>query len=129
MTDRDQVQLLVKEINEAWVQGRPGELNQYFHKDMVIVGPDLQPLATGAEACARSYQDFLSHAAVHEYRESPPVVVVWATTAMAAYSWDIAYTSAGKSLRDSGHDLFVFNRDGTTWKAVFRAVLFTPSKP
>lgn len=129
MTDREQIQQLVKKINEAWVQGRPGELSSYFHKDMVIVGPDFQSLATGVEACVRSYQDFLSSAEVHEYKDSEPSIDLWASTAVAAYSWQIAYTMSGKSLLESGRDLFVFNRDDTSWKAVCRAVVFSPSKP
>ena len=128
MTDRDHIQLLVKKINEAWVQGRPNDLNQYFHPDMVIVGPNLQPFCTGIEACVRSYQKLVTQARIQEYRESSAIVEVWASTAVATYFWEIAYSMFDKTARKTGHDLFVFHCDANSWKAVYRAVLSDPLK-
>ncbi len=34
--DREELRLLLSKINEAWLKGRPEELNEYFHSDMVI---------------------------------------------------------------------------------------------
>ena len=42
-------------------------LNQYFHEDMVIRGPDFQELCRGKAACVKSYQEFLVQATIKDY--------------------------------------------------------------
>src|SRR5216683_1104926 len=113
-TRRDMIRLLVKKINEAWMDGRFEELNGYFHDDMVIVGPDLRVLLKGRGLCVKSYQDFMGAAKVHEYKESEPVIELWGNTALATCGWEIAYEMEGKVYRDSGQDLFVFGFENET---------------
>ena len=35
---------LIRDINDAWLSGNVAQLNQYFHEDMVIRGPEFQEL-------------------------------------------------------------------------------------
>jgi hypothetical protein len=68
----EQVRQLPRRINEAWLKGPVEELAECFHEDMIIAGPDLQPLASGREACVRSYVDFVGQATIRECRLAEP---------------------------------------------------------
>jgi uncharacterized protein (TIGR02246 family) len=125
-TDLDAVRRAVLEIGKAWLTGHPEKLHDFFHADMVIVGPGYQELGRGREACVLSYEEFLRSATIHEYRESPPVVRVWGDTAVAHYDWEMAYEVNGQASREVGADLFVFARQDGRWLAVWRALQFAP---
>jgi hypothetical protein len=64
--DHDEVRLLLGRINDAWLKGRPEDLasalNDCFHNDIVIKGPDFQELGRSKELCVKSYEDFLRQA-------------------------------------------------------------------
>lgn len=122
----DAVRRAVQQISEAWRTGHPEKLHEFFHADMVIVGPGYQELGRGREACVRGYEDFLRGATIHEYRESAPVVRAWEGTAVAHYDWEMAYEVNGQSSREVGTDLFVFARENGRWLAVWRALQFAP---
>jgi hypothetical protein len=124
--DHEDLRRLLKRINDAWRQGRAGELGEYFHEDMVIVGPGLQPLGKGREVCVKSYQDFAQSATILDYKDSDPAIEVWGDTAVASFGWEITYEMKSQTSRDVGQDLFVFRRENHTWRAVWRAVLFSP---
>ncbi len=126
--DRETIRQRVKRINEAWRHDRTEELNQYFHPDMIIVGPGFKVAAKGKAACVKSYEDFVHSAMVHEYRDTDPVVEVWGSTAVATYDWEVVWEVDGEVSREVGHDQFVFTREDDEWRAVWRAVLFFPKQ-
>jgi uncharacterized protein (TIGR02246 family) len=121
--DREAVRQLLGRINAAWREGRPEELSKWLHEEVVFVTPGLQARLEGADACIRSYADFLNHAVVQEYQEREPTIDVWGDTAVATYGWTMAWEMDGKSFRESGHDLFVVRRDEGRWRAVWRTIL------
>ena len=125
---REEIRRLVKKINAAWLHGRPEELAPYFHEDMVIVPPDFRRRAKGREACVASYKDFVSQAKVREYKDSEPDIDLWGNTAVATYSWEIAYEMKKESYRESGWDVFVLVREHARWLAVWRTIILTPQK-
>ena len=129
-SDREEVRLLLDTINDAWLKGRPEDLadvlNRCFHNDMVIRGPDLRTVATGREACVRSYEEFLREATVRECTLSDPDIDLWGNTAVATYSWDMTYQMGGQVYHESGHDLFALARGRKGWRAVWRAILPSP---
>jgi len=124
--ERNEIRVLLGKISAAWRQGRPDELAEYFHEDMVIRGPELQEMGRGRDVCVGSYKDFISQATVQEMKESDAEIDVWGNTAVASYAWEMHYQMGGASYQESGHDLFVFKRDGRKWLAVWRAVLVSP---
>ena len=114
---------LVRKINEAWVQGRPEELAEYFHRDMVILHPDLETRAAGRAACVEGYADFCRQATIHRFEPSEPAIEVFGETAIAVYRWEIAYEMKGQSFKEAGRDLFVFIQEGGKWQAVWRTLI------
>jgi len=123
---RKEVQDLINRINEAWLGGRTGELNEYFHNDMVIRGPDLTELARGRETCVKSYEDFVQKSQVRNFKASEAEVDFWDNSAVATYSWEISYEMQGKAYQELGRDLFVLTRSGGRWQVIWRAALLSP---
>lgn len=125
--DHEQVRLLLQRINDAWLYGSaeeiPQKLEDCFHDQMVIRGPDFQELGRGKAACAKSYQDFLNQAKVQNCKLAEPHIDIAGDTAVAAYAWEMTYELNGQTYTESGHDLFAFTRDQGRWRAVWRTVL------
>jgi hypothetical protein len=117
---------VLSQINDAWRTGNPDLLADYFHPEMVIVGPCYQELGKGREACVASYRDFLIGSVVKEYRESNLVIKEWGATAVATYNWEMEFEQDGLLQSEAGADLFVFDRQGEKWLAVWRAITFSP---
>jgi len=127
-SDRADVQLLVNKINEAWLKGRPQDLQEYFHPEIVIKGPGFEEMARGREACVRSYEDFTRQAKVREFKVSAVAVDLCSNTAVATCPWEITYEMKGQVYHESGQDLFVFTRNEGRWQVIWRAVLTSPPK-
>jgi ketosteroid isomerase-like protein len=120
---------VIDAINTAWRTGRMDDLVNHFSPDMVIVGPDYQPMARGVDACVASYRDFLRVSTVHEYKQSALVVHEADPVAVVTFNWEMDYEQGGRRSREAGSDLFVLRRrdDGRGWQAVWRVVTFAPA--
>lgn len=123
---QEEIRQLLKNINDAWVKGHPEELGEYFHEDMVIVGPGFRGGGRGKRACVESYKDFTSHATIREFKESDHAIDIWSDTAVASYQFEIDYEMNSEEHRDSGYDLFVFVRERGNWRAVWRTIIPLP---
>jgi len=125
--DTDEIRRLLQRINETWIWENPARfpaiLGECFHEAMVIRGPEFRTMSAGRDACIQSYLDFVRQAKVSACTLSTPDVDVWGDTALATYSWKVAYERNGEQYQDSGHDVFALVRAGGRWLAVWRAVL------
>ena len=111
---------LVHEINEAWLGGDLGWLRRHFHPEIVMVAPGFRERVHGADACVRSFEDFLTNAEVRDFRESEVVVDTFGPAAVASFRFEIVYALDGRDYRESGRDIWVFALDPGGWKAVWR---------
>jgi ketosteroid isomerase-like protein len=111
---------LVHEINEAWLGGDLGWLRRHFHPEIVMVAPGFKERVQGADACVRSFEDFLTTAEVRDFRESELVAEAFGPAAVASFRFEIVYALDGRDYRESGRDIWVFARDPDGWKAVWR---------
>jgi|SRR5436190_4834569 len=122
----EEIRLLLKRINDAWLQGRPeaivATLNDCFHDGIVIKGPSFQTLGRGKEACVQSYVDFVRQAVIKKCELSDPVIDQSGDTAIATYAWEMTYELEGREYHESGHDLFVLARVEGRWQAIWRAM-------
>ena len=89
--DQEQIRSFISRINEAWLKGHTERLNECFHDDVVVRGPDLQQMARGREACVKSYEDFIRLATVREFKASEPVIDVFDNMGVATCPWEISY--------------------------------------
>ena len=121
--DQEQIRSFISRINEAWLKGHTERLNECFHDDMVVRGPDLQQMARGREACVKSYEDFIRLATVREFKASEPVIDVFDNMGVATCPWEISYRMNDQDHTESGHDLLVLTRQGSKWQVAWRTVL------
>lgn len=120
---QQQIWHTVQKLNKEWLNNKTEELAYYFHKDMVITGPNLHELAHNRAECIKSYKDFVSNAVIHGYKEYEPDVSVFAYTAIVKYKFDITYEMNGKTYVETGRDLFVMIKEEERWQAVWRTMI------
>jgi peptidase E len=114
---------VVTAINEAWTTGRTGDLATLLHDDMAIVGPDLQRLAVGREACIRSYEEFAARATIVDFAETDRDEHLVGDTAVVSYGYVLVYDQGGEQCADTGRDVFVLGRTPAGWQAIWRVLL------
>lgn len=116
---------LVQRMNDAWAKDGPDELASFFHDDIVMVHPDFTQRTEGRAACVASYEDFRKQAAILDFKISNPGIDVFGNTAIATYSYEIAYEMGGERFNDTGRDVFIFVRENGRWLAVWRTMIIS----
>lgn len=124
--DFDTIRQIIKNINQAWLNDRLEELDQYFHPDVVFVQPKFAGRLEGRAACVGSYREFCAQAKVREYRDGEPRIDLFGPCAIATYPFHMLYELAGESYREAGYDTLVFSKGEGGWRAVWRTVSITP---
>jgi uncharacterized protein (TIGR02246 family) len=114
---------LVHRMNDAWVSGNPETLASFFREDIVMVHPDFVQRTAGREACVASYADFCTQAAIQGFKIGELTVDAFDDTAVATYSYEIAYEMGGERFNDKGRDIFVFERSTGVWQAAWRTMI------
>jgi len=124
--DTEEIRRLISGISQAWLKGDTNRLNQYFHQQMTISGPDLQRLGAGIDTCIKSYEDFVQQTNILEYSESEPSIDLYDDTAVVVCPWKITYEMKGQTYREQGRDLLVLVRHEHSWLVAWRAVFPQP---
>ena len=75
------------------------------------------------------FEDFATHATVHEHSESDEQIDISGDTAVGSYRFDLTYSRDGGRFRSSGRDLWVFQKIGDHWLAVWRTMLDLSDQP
>jgi uncharacterized protein (TIGR02246 family) len=126
--DADEVWRVVQRLNDAWTKGGPEEIASFFHEEIVMVHPDFTQRTEGKAACVASYEDFRKQATILDFKISNPGIDVFGDTAIATYSYDIAYEMGGERFDDTGRDVFIFVRENAQWQAVWRTMIIAQSE-
>lgn len=113
----------VQQINEAWVSGEVGQIDELFHPKAVIVHPGFEGRTEGRDDCVQSYLEFAMQAQVHRLETFEEQVDVVDATAVVSYGFEIEYEMNGQGYTDSGTDLFVLTAGPTGWQVVWRTLL------
>jgi len=119
----EQAAATLRRINQAWMAGRVDELTPHLHPGVVMVLPGFAGKIQGRETFLGGFRDFCENATVHEYREHDHHVDVAGATAVVGLRYEMVYERSGKRNRATGRDLWVFQREGNAWIAVWRAML------
>ena len=126
--EESEIHQLIQRLNESWSKGNPEELANFFREDIVMVNPDFSQRTEGREACVASYEGFCKQAAILDLKIGEPVINVFNDTAIASYSWEIAYEMGGERFNDTGRDIFLFIREGGKWLAAWRTMIVPQSE-
>ena len=130
MSDRPSesaIRAVLTRIHTAWRAKEFDGLEECFDANAVIVGPNYQQYAVGRKACAESYREFATNAAVLEYEESDHQLRLWPDTAVYTFTWQMTYARDRGPKREAGTDQLVLGRSGEEWRVLFRYIHFQPS--
>jgi Domain of unknown function (DUF4440) len=123
---QNEVRNVIRQINAAWLAGHLEQLDELFHNRMANVSADGRRYAEGKAACVDGYRSFCREATITHYQESDWQVDVYNSVAVAGYYFEIEYIMGGQSIRDTGRDTFVLERDNDRWLAVWRQLAVLP---
>ena len=116
-------QVLIK-IELAWREKQFTGLEDCFHENAVIVGPNYDELASGQEKCAESYREFASNASVSNYSESSHHLRIWNETAIYTFEWEMTYHREDGPKREAGSDQIVLADTVSGWVVIWRYINF-----
>jgi hypothetical protein len=119
----EEIRGLLEDINRAWLHNRTDELENLFHRNIVIAQPGLEVQVRGKQACINSYKEFASFAAVSRFEASDHVIDVWGRAAVAKYRFEMDYEIQGMHRHDVGIDLFVLVHEDEKWLVVWRTTI------
>jgi hypothetical protein len=122
---------VIRRIDSAWRNGPPDEIvariTPCFDENVVFCASNFRVVASGAQACAASYEQFVRMATVRAFEAPDPEIHVAGEAATAVCPWTMTYTLNNETYTESGHVVFVFTHRSGEWRAMWRAMLPAPS--
>jgi hypothetical protein len=125
----ERVTSAMQAINAAWLDGRVEALSPLVHPDIVMALPGFADRARGRDVFLAGFRDFSTNAAVHEYHERDRQIDVVGNAAVVTFRYEMVYERSRERYRATGRDLWVFERHGDDWLAVWRAMLELDEQP
>jgi ketosteroid isomerase-like protein len=110
-------------INAAWLEGKVDDMEGSIHPDFVMALPGFAGRVEGRDAMLAGFRDFCENAKVHEFRDHDLQIDVSGRTAVVTVQYEMTYERAGARYRATGRDLWVFEKHGDSWVAVWRTML------
>jgi hypothetical protein len=108
----------VRAMNDAWTKGRPDDLSNYFHRDMIAITSSDRLRREGNAACIAGWKGFAEATTIHHWRELEPVIRVYGDSAVVAYYFDMSFDMNGQTIALGGRDMFFFVKEDGRWWAV-----------
>jgi ketosteroid isomerase-like protein len=124
----EDVSRTLSSINQAWLEGRPRDLERYLDPNVVMLLPGGTSVK-GRNLLVQSFVDMCENARVHGFEESDRQVDVFGDTAVASFAFVLVYEREGMKYRATGRDLWVFSRGDGGWQAVYRTMLNLAEEP
>ena len=119
----NEVLATLRQINDAWVEGRADDLRKLFHPDIVMQYPGFTGAAEGADALLEGFEDFIKWARIISFDTFDWHAHAAGNTGVAGFVYEMVYERDGQSYRASGRDLWAFTHEGERWLAVWRTML------
>lgn len=113
----------MRKINDAWLKGGIEDLASLVHPEIVMVLPDFAAKIHGSEKFLAGFRDFCQSATIQEFSEHNQQVDVAGDVAVITFRYQMVYERSGERYRAHGRDLWVFQKRGKGWSAVWRAML------
>lgn len=120
---REDAAATMRQINRAWLDGQVEDIAPMLHPEIVMVFPGFSARAQGREDFLAGLRDFCQNAIVREFNEHDVQVDVAGNMAVVTFRYEMVYERAGKQSRVAGRDLWVFQKQGGAWIAVWRTML------
>ena len=113
----------MRAINQAWLQGRVDDMAPALHPEIVMVFPRFSGQMRGREPFLSGFRDFVQSATLHGFHDHDHQVDVVGDTAVITFPYEMVYTRSGERYRATGRDLWIFQKQGAAWVAVWRTMM------
>ena len=122
-SDRESAAATMGQINRIWLDGQVEDIATMVHSEIVMVVPGFIGRIQGREEFLAGFRDFCQNARIQEFRDYAHQVDVVGDTAVITFLYDMVYERYGERYRSTGRDLWVFQKHGGAWIAVWRTML------
>jgi len=113
----------MRQINDAWLASRIEDLAAMVHDEMVMVFPGFAGRIQGRAAFLAGFRDFCENATIRQFREGEHQIDLAGETAVVNFGYEMLYERSAEQYRVTGRDLWVFQKHGAAWLAVWRTML------
>ena len=113
----------MRAINQAWLQGRVDDMAPALHPEIVMVFPGFSGQIRGREPFLAGFRDFVQSATIHEFNDHDQQIDIVGDTGVIVVPYEMLYTRSGERYRAIGRDLWIFQKQGAAWIAVWRAMI------
>ncbi len=120
---------VMRRINQVWLYGDIADLEPMMHPDIVMVFPGFTGAVRGRNELIAGFHDFRNSASIQEFREVDRRVDVAGNAAVVSFRYEMLYERSGERFRATGRDLWVFQKQGDAWIAVWRTMLDVDERP
>lgn len=120
---REDAATAMRQINRVWLDRQVQNLASMVHSEIVMVFPDFAGRIRGREDFLAGFRDFIQNSTIQEFREHDHQVDVAGDTAVVTFRYDMVYERSGERYHSTGRDLWVFQKQGKAWIAVWRTML------
>jgi hypothetical protein len=127
--EHDEVATAMRAIDQAWLGGRVDEIGPAVHPEIVMALPGFSGEVRGRERFVGGFRDFVQNATVEDYRPQDQQIAVVGNTAVVTFTYQMLYARAGARYRVTGRDLWVFQKQGPQWIAVWRTMMDLSEAP
>lgn len=114
---------IMRQINRAWLDGRVEDLAPMVHPEIVMAFPGFTGRVQGLEDFLAGFRDFCQNTKIQEFREHDHQIDFAGDTAVITFRYEMVYERSGKRYRSTGRDLWIFQKQGEAWIAVWRTML------
>ena len=128
-SQRESAERVMRLINGAWLRGRIEDLEPVLHADVVMLLPGWTGRVQGKQEFLAGFRDFLQSSKIHEFNEQDLQVDAAGSAAVITFRFEMVYERDGARFRSTGRDLWVFQKQGTGWVAVWRTMLDLEDNP
>jgi ketosteroid isomerase-like protein len=125
----DAVAKAVRRITAAWRAGTADRMTPMIAEQVVTVLPGFTGRVVGREPLLESFEAFAREAKVLSYEQGALEVDAGDRVAVAQYHFDMVYERAGARWRSTGWDVWVFERRGADWVAIWRTMQAVEETP
>lgn len=119
-TQTKEIEQMVNNLNDDWLNDRIENLSRYFHKQAVIIQPGTLKKMRGREEIVESYREFMEEAEVTDFRLKDLRIDVFKHTAVVLYTFNIKYTVETTHYDEEGQEVLVLNQHNGKWQIVWR---------
>ena len=119
----------MRQINQAWQNGRLDELASMLHREIVMAPPGFGGRAEGRDAILAGFRDYSENATTVEFNEHDLQADLIGDVAIVTFRYDMVYERRGTRSRASGRDLWVLQKHSGTWLGVWRTLFGMEEHP